>query len=223
MWNCTSARQRSGALRPASTDPKTSWGCSAAPEGFAPTAFPVPPLLFFQVPSGVCVCVCVCVSNPSGLAGRAGEHCAFVLLQASGCTATPQAAPVFWRGAWGHVSCLCVAERRLMRAGHAAFVLLCIRRDLVHSGRLLLCPVCRVDCVGVGVYMCVCGGGVGGTMGQGYHGSTAPSSPAGAQSWSVTDTKMPPPRPFQPMFQAFSFMYKPHCRRMPHNDGVGTL
>ena len=41
-----------------------------------------------------------------------------------------------------------------MQARHASvFVLLCTRRDLVHSGRLLQCPVCRVDRVCV----CVCG------------------------------------------------------------------
>ena len=34
----------------------------------------------------------------------------------------------------------------LVQAGHAtAFVLLCTGRDVVHSGRLLQCPVCRVD------------------------------------------------------------------------------
>ena len=42
-----------------------------------------------------------------------------------------------------------------MQAGHASvFVLLCTRRDLVHSGRLLQCPVCRVDRVCVSVVSC---------------------------------------------------------------------
>ena len=65
--------------------------------------------------------------GPAGLPalGRVGGvHTPMALVEASGSAALPEAVPVIWKETWEHCSCLSVAGRRLVQAGHASVVVL---------------------------------------------------------------------------------------------------